>query len=385
MDKLKLMLLLSIFSLGPSLINSQGLIINHNCTQIRAIPDEAIQEAKNILHIAYGHTSHGSQIITGMNGLDNFMGNTGLFLWGEGPSENKLDIDDYFVSGDLGNPDRTTWAARTRDYLNRSENSDVNAVMWSWCGQVSSASEEDINTYLRLMSQLETDYPNISFIYMTGHLDGSGLSGNLHLRNEQIRNYCTSNNKILFDFADIECYDPDGNYFGDKIPNDNCDYDSDGNGSRDANWALEWQDSHIQNEDWYECSSAHSQSLNANLKAYAAWWLWSKLAGWNGTTHTLNAGDPTLRFELINNYPNPFNPSTNISFSIPEDSFINLSIFDLLGNMIKNLESNYLSAGSYSTFWDGKDKHGRNVCSGIYLCVLKSGMNTDTKKLMLIR
>ncbi len=48
---------------------------------------------------------------------------------------------------------------------------------------------------------------------MTGHTDGTGETGNLNLRNDQVRNYCIANDKILFDFADIESYDPDGNSY----------------------------------------------------------------------------------------------------------------------------------------------------------------------------
>ncbi|TET83275.1 MAG: PKD domain-containing protein, partial [Desulfobacteraceae bacterium] len=48
-----------------------------------------------------------------------------------------------------------------------------------------------------------------------------------------------------------------------------------------GNWAIEWQNSHTEDVDWYDCTSAHSQPLNANRKAYAAWWLWARLAGWN--------------------------------------------------------------------------------------------------------
>ena len=60
------------------------------------------------------------------------------------------------------------------------------------------------------MNQLETDYPDVKFVYMTGHLVGSGQQGNLNQRNEQIRAYARANNKILYDFADIESFDPDG-------------------------------------------------------------------------------------------------------------------------------------------------------------------------------
>ena len=70
------------------------------------------------------------------------------------------------------------------------------------------------------MNGLENDYPNVRFVYMTGHLDGSGTSGNLNQRNEQIRNYCTTNGKTLYDFNDIESYDPDGNYYLDKDANE---------------------------------------------------------------------------------------------------------------------------------------------------------------------
>lgn len=275
---------------SPSLrTTSEPIIANHaiiNRVRLDQVPESAIIAAKDSLHIAYGHTSHGSQVITGMNGLPAFKesqgGTEGLYDWNEGGSGGALDIDDYFVSGDLGNPDRTTWAERTRTYLDEAEHSDVNVVMWSWCGQVSSASEEDINTYLSLMNELEIDYPEVTFVYMTGHTDGSGLEGNLHIRNDQIRNYCIANGKVLYDFADIESYDPDGNYFGDKYVTDNCDYDGNGDGNPtndDANWALEWQAAHP--DGWYDCSSAHSQPLNANQKAYAAWWLWACLAGWN--------------------------------------------------------------------------------------------------------
>ncbi|MBD3191836.1 MAG: hypothetical protein GF308_14410 [Candidatus Heimdallarchaeota archaeon] len=274
--------------------DSEAIIANHviiNRVRLDQIPESAITAAKDSLHIAYGHTSHGSQVITGMNGLPAFKegqgGTEGLYDWEEGGSGGALDIDDYFVDGDLGNPDRTTWAERTRTYLDDPSHSDVNVVMWSWCGQVSWASEEDINTYLSLMNGLETDYPDITFVYMTGHTDGTGLEGNLHIRNNQIRDYCLANDKVLYDFAAIESYNPDGAYFGDKYVTDNCDYDNNGDGNPyndGANWALEWQAANP--GDWYDCSSAHSQPLNANQKAYAAWWLWARLAGWDDPNPT---------------------------------------------------------------------------------------------------
>jgi hypothetical protein len=255
-----------------------GIIIDHTSVKLATIPSDWISAAKEKLHIAYSHTSHGSQLTEGMSGLISFKGAS--YSWNNGGSNGALDLHDYAISGDLGNPDRTSWASGTRNYL--AANPDVNVIIWSWCGEVSNASEADITTYLTLMNSLEYDFPEVKFVYMTGHLDGSGLTGNLHLRNEQIRDFCRNNKKILYDFADIECYNPDGVYFGDKKPNDACQYDTNGDGSLDGNWALEWQNSHTRGVDWFNCSAAHTQPVNANQKAYAAWWLWARLAGWTG-------------------------------------------------------------------------------------------------------
>ena len=268
-------------------ITLNGQIIDHNCTVLSNIPQSFIDLAKSDLHVAYEHTSHGSQIIDGMTGLFKWKGNS--FAWNNGGLNGALDIDDHGITGgtDLGAPDLTSWAASTRVYLKNPLNSNVNVVMWAWCSQVSTATENNINTYLNLMSSLEIEFPKVRFVYMTGHLDGTSVNGTLNIRNEQIRNYCRKNNKILYDFADIESYDPDGNYYLDKRANANCDYDSNGDLTIDKNWAITWQNSHPVNVDWYNCPSAHSQPLNANIKAYAAWWLFARVAGWTGPSLTV--------------------------------------------------------------------------------------------------
>lgn len=287
-----LLILILLFT-GYTALAADAIIADHLCTDITQLPQSAIEQAKANLHIAYGHTSHGSQLTTGMNGLINFANGGGLglslptdiFAWNNGGSDGALDLEegdgygDGWIDHDCGYyPD---WVDETREYLNDPSHADVNVMIWSWCGQASGYTEQQmIDQYLDPMSQLEQDYPDVTFVYMTGHADGSGETGNLHLRNQQIRDYCIANGKALYNFYDIELYDPDGNYFGDKLVEDDCDYDSDGDGGRDANWASDWQNAHEEGVDWYSCSSAHSQPLNANRKAYAAWWLWARLAGW---------------------------------------------------------------------------------------------------------
>ncbi|MDY6955122.1 MAG: fibronectin type III domain-containing protein, partial [Thermodesulfobacteriota bacterium] len=234
-----------------------------------------------------------SQLTSGMSGLVGFANNGGLgltlpediFTWNNGGTGGALDLEegDGYGSGWLDHDCGyyPNWVDETQEYLDDPSHADVNVIIWSWCGQASGRTEQAmLDTYLTPMSQLEDAYPDVTFVYMTGHADGSGQTGNLHLRNQQIRDYCSDNNKVLYDYYDIECYDPDGAYFGDKLVNDGCYYDTDGNGSRDGNWATEWQDAHTEGVDWYSCGSAHSQPLNANRKAYAAWWLWARLGGW---------------------------------------------------------------------------------------------------------
>ena len=179
-----------------------GIIVDHQCTKLDRIPAQWLQAARAKIQIAYGHTSHGSQLVTGMEGLVRFKGS--LYAFNKGGAGGALDLRDTPFSEaymDLGYPDRTKWVKDTRIYLE--SHPEVNVIIWSWCGQVD-ASESEIELYLNLMNALERDHPNVHFVYMTGHLDGTGLRGNVHRRNEQIRAYCRTNNKILYDFADIE-------------------------------------------------------------------------------------------------------------------------------------------------------------------------------------
>lgn len=309
MKKLFTFLQISIFLfIFPSYVQAartEPLIIDHTTDDITAIPEEWIQTAKGTLHIGYGHTSHGSQITSGMSGLVGFANSGGLglalpkdiFSWnryGTGGALHLYEGSSYDPNGDLPYDCGywPTWKDETYEYLGTPDpvtgrgtnHPEMNVIIWSWCGQVAGQTEQSmLDTYLLPMTQLEEDYPGITFVYMTGHADGSGEGGNVHLRNQQIRQYCLDNNKVLFDFYDFDCRDPDNNYYGDKRVNDNCDYDSDGNGSLDRNWAIDWQSSHTEGVDWFMTSyCAHSQALNCNQKAYGAWWLWARLAGWPG-------------------------------------------------------------------------------------------------------
>ena len=90
-------------------------------------------------------------------------------------------------------------------------------------------------------------------------------------------------------------------------------------------------------------------------------------------------------FGLDQNMPNPFNPSTTIGYQLPESGQVHLSVYNLLGQVVRTLMDGPLEAGYYTLDWDGRDDLGRQLASGIYLYRMRVNDFSQTRRMMLLK
>ncbi len=106
------------------------------------------------------------------------------------------------------------------------------------------------------------------------------------------------------------------------------------------------------------------------------------------TVHRLSGSTPDnmpLAYQLYQCYPNPFNPSTTISYDLAKPSQVKLVIYDLLGRQVDQLVSGYEAAGHKKVVWDGTNSQGDKVASGVYFYRISTGDFEDTRKMVLMK
>jgi hypothetical protein len=112
-------------------------------------------------------------------------------------------------------------------------------------------------------------------------------------------------------------------------------------------------------------------------------------------TAWINAGSPTLSFNneqsipnvylFDQNYPNPFNPITTLKYDLPEQSIVNIFIYDLLGREVRTLVNTAQDAGFKSVIWDATNNFGKPVSAGVYLYKIQAGEFVQTRKMVLLK
>ena len=90
-------------------------------------------------------------------------------------------------------------------------------------------------------------------------------------------------------------------------------------------------------------------------------------------------------FTLHQNFPNPFNPITTLRYDLPEDNFVTLTVYDMLGREITQLVNTTQQAGFKSVQWDATDIYGKQVSAGVYLYQIRAGEFVRTRKMVLLK
>ncbi len=260
----------------------EALIIDH--TSVAAfdrIPKKYLDKAREST-LYYIHLSHGKQIITGLEALGKSNPNYRVAVMfssapGLPPKQNPPVLRIYRES--LG--PESYWSSESGMERTRraSRMGEFSFSMYSWCGEMSSSNADFVNAYLKKLNQLESEFTHMRFIYMTGHVDGG--SATLSRNNSLIREYARKNGKVLFDFADIESYDPNGKY-----------HSGSGRINGECSWCPKWCAAHPADCTDIPASCGHSDgnvqggdasmAYVCKLKAKAFWVMMARLAGWDG-------------------------------------------------------------------------------------------------------
>jgi hypothetical protein len=122
-------------------------------------------------------------------------------------------------------------------------------------------------------------------------------------------------------------------------------------------------------------------AIPSNQRSLAA-----RILTWFGETTAVANGGELGRFGIAQNYPNPFNPITKIAFAIPADAErVTLRIYDVAGRTVSTLVDKPLAAGSHVVVWDGTNRDGRRVASGVYFAHLDTGSSSAVRKMTLLK
>ena len=90
-------------------------------------------------------------------------------------------------------------------------------------------------------------------------------------------------------------------------------------------------------------------------------------------------------FALHQNYPNPFNPTTTLKYDLPEDAMVNITIYDMMGRIVKTMVNTQQNAGYKSIQWNATNDYGKPVSAGLYLYTIEAGAFRQTKKMVLLK
>lgn len=367
------LLLLAVFITFNFTTTGQGIIIDHNCTDISSIPSNIIDSIKQNKKFQWCGQSHSHQIPSGLELLEedfpvfDITINTDGDAWLPEPNGTFCIMDGLSMFGQCGNccqayimPHAYWDGSDAQSNVNKTLIDcypSINISGFLFCGELETASETYVQNYLSAITNYEQLYPEVTFIYTTGHAQSSGSNGYIRwLRNNQIRQYCLENNKVLFDFGDMDCwYNGEFNsyeYNGETVPLQHPQYDPD--------------------------IIYHTTEESCKNKAKATWYMMAILSGWDPTTVVIKKQNENNQL-TVNCSPNPFANQTEISFSVRLSTTVSVEIYDLLGRQIATLYNDYVDANQELKVIYTPEKQ---LGSRYLFCVIRTPHGITTKPLI---
>ena len=187
---------------------------------------------------------------------------------------------------------------------------------------------------------------------------------------------------LIMNFIYAECSDIDNQEECERV--DGCEWsdnggcygdweDDEGEEDEDNDWRCEDIESQVECEavgcDWTEFDNIPGGSCSGD---------------WEDGGGALE-NDESLIFSLLSNYPNPFNPVTNIDFSITDPGDVSLKVYDISGKEVSELVNGFYTPGNYSIKWDAIDSYGNQLSSGIYIYQLNTKNGILSNRMVLMR
>jgi hypothetical protein len=325
-------------------------VIDHSCADLSAVPTAWI-EAVKALDSHYAHTSHGSQLTWGATFIEqsNPLYDISVGVGYLPTTPGAWCVFDGQIGQSYVTPD-LYWETpggmnMTRAVLNA--NPSIDTSMWCWCTQCDSYSQAQVQAYLTAMAQLESEYPDVTFVYFTGNAQGTGSAGyNRWLRNDQIRDFCVAGDRMLFDFEDLDSwwYNPATSQW--------------------EHHTYTWQGNQVPSEHphYYGDQYGHTTAESCTQKGEAWWWMMAVIAGWGGMgTGGGSAETAVLGLAL----PNPSAGSIEAGVTMQSPGEVSLSVYDMAGREVCSFSGQLGEGASTVVLEPG--------CTGAFLVTAECG------------